>query len=152
MNLLTILAILGFCMTETMETMLPVGAVHYCTPSDGHYVIIGGSQPSLSDTTKGPCMTLVQAESACATLGGKLADLRNHPDFSWLAQQIRTPVWINSWDGNRYKGVGIAFWPGGAVARPDGAGETPLGALCDVPKPQLSHYIQRQAACARFAV
>lgn len=149
MNLQKYFLALGVLLTKVTGMVLPAGAVHYISPSDGHYVIIGGSHSAAPEGTGG-CMTLHQAESACVTLGGKLADLRNHPDFTWLAKKIRSPVWINSWDGNRYEGVGIAFWPGGAVARPDREGDALLGALCDIPKPELGYFIKRQAACARF--
>lgn len=93
------------------------------SPSGRQFALLGGAH------------TNCQARQICHYVGGQLSDIQQGPDVPFLAQAVRSPAWINSWDGNAYEGTPLAFFPGGAMARPDECGDSPLAVLCDLPGP-----------------
>lgn len=76
-----------------------------------------------------------QAQEVCKYLGAQLSDIKQGPEVTYLAKALNGTAWINSWDGNPYEGTPLAFFPGGAMARPDENGESLLNVLCDLPDP-----------------
>jgi hypothetical protein len=65
------------------------------------------------------------AEKFCHKHGGELAEL-NIKNFDCISTAVRkegikTPVWIESWNGDNYRHAGIALFPAipeGAIAIP----------------------------------
>ena len=101
----------------------PSGGNILASPSGRQYVLLSGPYSNC------------QARRICHYLGGQLADIQQGPDVPFLAQAVSSPAWISSWDGNAYEGAPLAFFPGGAMVRPDECGESPLAVLCDLPGP-----------------
>lgn len=71
----------------------------------------------------------------CEALGGDLADVDSTDTFHYLHTRLHTPAFIGSFDGKTYGGgeSGLALFPGGAVAIPEGGAASRLSSVCEVP-------------------
>jgi hypothetical protein len=71
----------------------------------------------------------------CEALGGDLADADSMETFDYLHKRLHTPAFIGSFEGKTYGGgkSGLALYPGGAVAIPEGGASTRFPSICEVP-------------------
>lgn len=70
----------------------------------------------------------------CEALGGDLADIDTISAFQMLHARLHSPAFIASFLGSTYKHTGgIAMYPGGAIAVPEGGGQQRLASICEVP-------------------
>lgn len=100
---------------------LPADAVLLQGPSGQKWVALGAMKP----------FNRVDAGRACIAIGGRLAPISEGPDFRYLARNVQMTSWIFSWNGDNYNN-NIAFYPGGAIAVPNGGVDALGGALCAI--------------------
>eukprot|EP00761_Pharyngomonas_kirbyi_P011051 gb/GECH01011075.1/.p1 GENE.gb/GECH01011075.1/~~gb/GECH01011075.1/.p1 ORF type:complete len:125 (+),score=31.03 gb/GECH01011075.1/:1-375(+) len=68
---------------------------------------------------------------ACRNLNWQLSSVNNTQEFSFLAKEVDRVAYVNSWQGDDYKDVCIAFYPGGAIVEPPVGCNGPLSGLCE---------------------
>jgi hypothetical protein len=71
-----------------------------------------------------------QAQEQCRDLGLSLASVPSVDEFKFLVQTVDRISWIGLWEGNDYDAC-IAFFPGGAIAVPNGDCESHHAFLCN---------------------
>lgn len=71
----------------------------------------------------------------CEALGGDLADVDSMETFNYLHSRLHSPAFIASFEGKSYGGLnsGLALYPGGAVAIPEGGPASRFPSICEVP-------------------
>lgn len=97
--------------------------------------------PSITATTQylvfhgALALNYTLSRTRCEALGGDLADVDSMDTFTYLHSRLHSPAFIASFEGKSYGGLssGLALFPGGAVAIPEGGAAARFPSICEVP-------------------
>lgn len=116
------IATIALTVAAVLAIEIPEGAELLSGPSGKQYVFY---RPEAGANRAEAC-------AKCITIGGSLADVELGADFEFLAKSIKGSAWINSFQEKSFDGACFALFEGGAIAVPQGKGDSIQGVLCEL--------------------